>query len=423
MQNFHDFYSKKTKFNQKLDKNDIFCENLASCAKFSCFLYMIERKRFLQQISDAFKIHPIVALLGPRQCGKTTLARAYMKLFPDFPSRNYFDCENNIQLMRLENPLLALGDLTDLIIIDEIQLMPDLFKTLRVLVDRENNQQRYLILGSASRDLIKQSSETLAGRIQYIELTPLSLSDHIDINQYWLRGGFPNAYLAESIDASFMWRKAYIKTYLERDIPNLGFNIPANTLQRFWMMLAHYHGSIFNASEIGQALGIASTTARRYLEILTGTFMMRELQPWLENIKKRRVKSPKIYFRDSGIYHTLVNVFDENSLATFPKLGISWEGMALEEIIRCHSSSTDAFYFWGIHNQSEIDLLIFDKGKRLGFEFKYSDKPKVTRSMQNAIELLNLDMLTVISPGDHDFPLTEKINAVGLTCYINTFFQ
>ena len=380
---------------------------------------MIDRIDFLQQIEQAFSVHPIVAILGPRQCGKTTLARAYMKSLPDFPSRNYFDLEDNVHVSRLENPQLALSDLTGVVIIDEVQLIPDLFKTLRVLVDKDQCQQRYLILGSASRELIRQSSETLAGRIEYLELTPLSLRDHnIDFRSYWLRGGFPKAYLAPSTEASYRWRKAYIKTYLEQDIPSLGFSVPSNTLQRFWMMLAHYHGSLLNASALGQALGIASTTVRRYLDILTGTFMIRELPPWLENIKKRQVKTGKIYFRDTGLYHNLVNVVDEDALAVFPKLGMSWEGLALEEIIRLHSSRTDAFYFWAVHNQAELDLLVFEQGKRIGFEFKYTEKPSITKSMQLAIEYLKLDVLYVISPGDHNFPLSDKIYAISLGNYI-----
>ena len=380
---------------------------------------MINRIDFLQQIQQAFSVHPIVAILGPHQCGKTTLARAYMKSLPDFPSRNYFDLEDNVHLSRLENPQLALGDLTGVVIIDEVQLIPDLFKTLRVLVDKEQCQQRYLILGSASRELIRQSSETLAGRIEYLELTPLSLRDHnINFQSYWLRGGFPKSYLAPSTEASYRWRKAYIKTYLEQDIPSLGFSVPPITLQRFWMMLAHYHGSLLNASALGQALGIASTTVRRYLDILTGTFMIRELPPWLENIKKRQVKTGKIYFRDTGLYHNLVNVVDEDTLAVFPKLGMSWEGLALEEIIRLHSSRTDAFYFWAVHNQAELDLLVFEQGKRIGFEFKYTEKPSITKSMQLAIEYLKLDVLYVISPGDHDFPLSDTIRAISLGNYI-----
>lgn len=384
---------------------------------------MIARSDFLQQIDQAFEMHPIVAILGPRQCGKTTLARTYMRSLPDFPSRNYFDLEDNLHLSRLANPQLALSDLTGVVIIDEVQLIPDLFKTLRVLVDRDNAGQRYLILGSASRELIRQSSETLAGRIDYLELTPLSLRDQdMDFQSYWLRGGFPKAYLAPSTEASYRWRRTYIKTYLEQDIPSLGFSVPPVTLQRFWMMLAHYHGSIFNASALGQALGIASTTVRRYLDILTGTFMIRELPPWLENIKKRQVKTGKIYFRDTGLYHNLVNVVDENALAVFPKLGMSWEGLALEEIIRLHSSRTDAFYFWAVHNQAELDLLVFEQGKRIGFEFKYTEKPVITKSMQLAMMHLQLDVLYIISPGDHDFALSETIRAVSLANYINTAF-
>jgi len=377
----------------------------------------IERSHYIEKIDFLFKVNPVVAILGPRQCGKTTLARLYAGSHPE-QTIHWLDLENPDDLARLASPILALQELEGLIVIDEIQKRPDLFPTLRVLIDNHKNKQRYLILGSASRDLIQQSSETLAGRISYMELNPFSYPEVDDLSRLWIRGGFPDSYLADSNDISWEWRKSYISTFLERDIPNLGINVPPQTLRRFWMMLAHYHGNIFNASEIGQSLGVAHTTARHYLDILTGTFMIRELPPWLENIDKRQIKSPKIYFRDSGIYHCLLNIMDKDALYTNPKLGASWEGFAIEEVIRYHNGETGEMYFWGVHNQCELDLFIIKNGKRLGFEFKYTDRPVATKSMNLAIEILRLDSLIVIYPGNNDFPLAGNIRVMGLKNYL-----
>jgi len=379
----------------------------------------MERVNYLNEIKKAFTVHPVVALLGPRQCGKSTLARQYAKQF-NLPQVNYFDLENPIDVARLEaSPILTLTELTGLIIIDEIQLSPDIFKSLRVVVDKDRKQRQFLILGSASQALIHQSSETLAGRIQMVELTPFDFQETHDLKRLWVRGGFPESYLADAENHSETWRKSYIRTYLERDIPNLGINIAARTLRRFWMMLTHYHGNIFNASELGKSIGVSNTSCRRYLELLAGTFMVRELQPWYENINKRQVKSPKVYFRDSGLYHALLDIPDYSALQRHPKLGASWEGMALEEVIRFHKASQEECYFWGVHSQVELDLLIIKAGRRLGFEFKFSDQPKLSRSMNQAMEILQLDSLTIISPGSHDFPLAEKIRAVGLMAYVS----
>ena len=379
---------------------------------------MEKRERFLQDIHQAFEVHPVIALLGPRQCGKTTLARLYQERFGHEMSFSYFDLENPRDLAKLSSPMLNLEESLGCIVIDEIQRREELFSILRVLVDQKK-QRRFLILGSASRDLIKQSSETLAGRIRYIELTPFSYSEVDHADRLWLRGGFPRSYLAKNEVQSVEWRSAYISTFLERDIPNLGIQIPPSMLRRFWMMLAHYHGQISNRSELGASLGISHTTIHRYLDILTGTFMMRQLQPWFENIEKRQVKSPKIYFRDSGIFHSLLGVLDWKSLHNHPKLGSSWEGFALEEVIRFHEATPDEAYFWAIHNQAELDLLILKNGKRLGFEFKYADAPQITKSMQQAFDLLKLDSLTVIFPGKERFFLAKKIEAVGFQLYFN----
>lgn len=384
-------------------------------------MQLIDRKECSSQLEFLFKVNPIVAILGPRQCGKTTLARLYTEtLLNENKSILFLDLENPNDLARLENPLLTLEETYDLIVIDEIQRQPELFPSLRVLVDQRRGKQQYLILGSASRDLIRQSSETLAGRISYMELTPFSYPEVEDITTLWLRGGFPNSYLAKNNEFSWEWRKAYISTFLERDIPNLGITVPAHTLRRFWMMIAHYHGNVFNASEIGKSLGVAHTTARHYLDILTGTFMLRELSPWFENINKRQVKAPKIYFRDSGIYHSLLAIPDKPALINNPKLGASWEGFALESIIRHHKAVSGEVYFWGIHNQAELDLLIIKDGKRYGFEFKYTDAPKLTTSMTLAIELLHLNSLTVIYPGNKNYKLAASIEICGLKDYLSS---
>ena len=351
------------------------------------------------------------AVLGTRQVGKTTLARQYAEQHTQEPV-HFFDLENPFDRARLDQPFTALSQLEGLVVIDEIQLVPDLFPILRVLVDERPRQ--FLILGSASRDLIHQSSETLAGRIGYLELTPFGVEEVSDVRTLWRRGGFPRSFLASSEDESQIWRQAYITTFLERDIPNLGFQIPAVQMTRFWMMLSHLHGQIFNASEIGRSLGISDHTIRKYLDILVGTFMMRSLQPWFENIGKRQVKSPKIYFRDSGVLHTLLGLKTQEDIERHPKLGASWEGFALEEVIRIHRARSEECYFWGTHAGAELDLMILKNGKRLGFEFKYTDSPKLTPSMKIALEGLELDHLMVIYPGEKFYDLNPQVSVVGL---------
>lgn len=369
------------------------------------------RQKFLSLVEQHFQIHKVCALLGPRQCGKTTFSQQFASL-KKIPQINIFDLENPLDLARLREPMLALSDLQGFIIIDEIQYKPNLFSILRVLADRENI--KFLVLGSASKDLIKQSSETLAGRIGYIEMTPFEISEILNTNQLWLRGGFPLSYLAKSDELSFLWRQNYIKTFLERDIPNLGFSIPVMQLRKFWIMICHYHGGIFNASELGKSLGISYHTAKNYLDILEGTFMIRVLQPWYENLKKRQVKTPKIYFRDSGIYHTLLGLNNSEAIIYSPKIGASWEGFALEQIIRYYNAETEECYFWSSHNMAEIDLLIFKDGKRIGFEFKYTDTPKITPSIKISLEDLKLDQIKIIFPGNINFKLSEKVEAIGL---------
>ena len=312
---------------------------------------------------------------------------------------------------------MALESLIGLIVIDEIQKRPDLFPLLRVLIDKHRSTQQYLILGSASRDLIQQSSETLAGRISYLELTPFNLSEVHDINTLWIRGGFPLSYLAVSDEISFSWRKDYIQTFLERDIPNLGINIPPKQLHRFWSMLAHYHGQLFNASELGRSISLSDKTMRHYLDILCGTFMIRELQPWFANLKKRQVKSSKIYFRDSGIFHALTGITNHSALLRYPGIGASWEGFALEEVIRHHSARAEECYFWRTYTGDKLDLCIEQNGHLSGFEFKFSSAPKLTSSMIVALEALELDKITVIYPGEKQFYLHEKVEVIGLGHY------
>ena len=374
---------------------------------------MISRINWEKRVIEAFAQHPVVAILGPRQCGKTTLAR---EIFSNSSSSarletNYFDLEDPVHINRLQNPKLALESLQGLIVIDEIQLVPELFPVLRVLVDRPSNQGRFLILGSASRDLIRQSSETLAGRIQYLELTPFSLQE-ISINKQqllFIRLCFPKSFLASDDQLSSKWREEFIRTYLERDLPQLGITIPSQTLRRFWITLAHYHGKIFNASELGRSFGVSDTTVKRYLDILSGTFMVRQLSPWIENIKKRQIKSPKIYFRDSGIFHQLLGISKYEQLLVHPQLGSSWEGFAMEEVLRAHYIREEDAYFWGIHEQCELDLLLLKEGKRVGFEFKYQDAPKFTLPLRKTFEYLKLDRLIVIYPGKTSYPMEDNI--------------
>ncbi len=376
----------------------------------------MERPALLEEIRAQMRVSKVVALLGPRQAGKTTLARRFCEVSdPPFdPGLNYFDLEDPAHLERLRHPKLALEPLRGLVVIDEIQLRPELFGVLRLLSDRPSPDARFLILGSASRDLIRQGAETLAGRIGFVEIAPFGLAEATDASRLWVRGGFPLSYLAESDADSWLWRTNYVRTFLERDIPTLGIQIPPASLRRFWMMLAHYHGQNFNASEIGRSLGAADTTVKRYLDILAGTFMVRRLQPWFENLSKRQLKTPKIYFRDSGVLHHHLGIQDMAALVVHPKLGASWEGFALEQVIRLSRATEEEVFFWGIHSQGEIDLLLLRNGKRHGFEVKYTDAPSVTASQRLALECLKLDRIDIVCPGGASYPLDDKIHVTGL---------
>ncbi|MBW2072882.1 MAG: ATP-binding protein [Deltaproteobacteria bacterium] len=367
---------------------------------------MINRPFYLKQLSTSVQRSPVTALLGPRQVGKTTLAHMFGRNQMAF----YFDLESQPDIQRLQNPELVLGSLQGIVVLDEIQRMPELFNVLRVLVDRQHNQARFLILGSASPDIVKNVSETLAGRVEFIELSGFDLQEtHADsVYKLWLRGGFPRSFLAESDEDSMAWREGFIRTFLERDIPQLGITIASVAMRRFWTMLAHYHGQTWNASELARSMGLTDKTVRSYLDVLTGTFMVRQLQPWYENIGKRQVKAPKIYLRDSGILHGLLNLPDLYSLLGHPRVGASWEGFALEQIVQI--VRPPQAFFWATHTGAELDLFFLYKGRRYGAEFKFSEAPKITKSMRIALEDLKLDHLWIIYPGQDSYPVDDKIS-------------
>jgi uncharacterized protein len=371
---------------------------------------MIERKALLGSIRSAVRHNPAVALLGPRQSGKTTLAR--MLLLPD--SSNYFDLEAPASLRQLDNPETALAGLRGLVVIDEVQRRPELFPLLRVLIDRPRSRCRFLLLGSASPALLRQSSESLAGRVEIIEIGGFTGTDvnAAQVDRLWIRGGFPRSFLATSEARSFAWRTQFTKTFLEQDIPQLGIRIPAPQLARFWTMLAHYHGQIWNAAELAGSMGLSEPTIRSYLDLMTSAYMIRQLQPWHENLAKRQVKSPKIYFRDSGLLHALLGARSHTELLSHPKLGASWEGFVIEQLLQKHSP--DAAYFWATHQGAELDLLLFRGQRRIGVEIKRSDAPAMTRSMHVALGDLKLDKLWIVYPGTRRYMLHDKVEAVPL---------
>ena len=371
---------------------------------------MIDRPADRHAIRAALKRSRVVALLGPRQCGKTTLAREFVAA----DSLNYFDLEDPVSLARLSQPDLALRPLRGLVVIDEVQRHPELFPLLRVLADRRPLPARFLILGSASPELLRQSSETLAGRIETVLLEGLRLQDLGSSAQprHWLRGGFPPAFTARSEVDSVAWRRQFLRTFLERDLPQLGVQIPAAALNRFWHMVAHYHGQIWNAAELARALVVNESTVRRYLDLLTGVFMVRQLPPWFENLGKRQVKAPKVYIRDSGLLHTLLDVGTARELALHPKVGASWEGYAIEEVIK--ALRPEASYYWATHGGAEIDLLLFQGGRRIGIECKRSDAPTLTPSMRIALEDLKLSELKVVYPGERSYRLASKVEVIPL---------
>ena len=368
---------------------------------------LIDRPTPCARIEDSFAVHPIVTLAGPRQCGKTTLARSIAE---STPGSTYFDLEAAVDGRRLETPELTLGQLEGLIVIDEVQRSPRLFESLRVLVDRADNAAQFLLLVSASPALVRGASESLAGRTGLVDLTGFDVEE-VGANAWrslWLRGGFPRSYLAPNLNQSRLWRSNFARTFLERDIPQLGIRIPAETLRRFWTMIAHFHGQVWNAAEFARALGSSQAVARNTLDILAGSFMVRLLPPWFENLKKRQVRAPKVYVRDAGLLHTLLDVGTEQQLAGHPKVGASFEGFAIEQLLTL-TGVRDA-YFWATHGGAELDLLLVRSGKRYGFECKLADAPSTTRSMRVALNDLGLEHLWILYPGDEAYALDERIS-------------
>lgn len=377
---------------------------------------MIDRKTDVGLVRTALKRSRVVALLGPRQCGKTTLARQFVPADSD----NYFDLEDPQSLARLVEAETALRPLKGLVVIDEVQRRPDLFPLLRVLVDRKPLPARFLVLGSAAPDFLRQSSETLAGRVETVTLEGFRLAD-LGANaqqRHWLRGGFPLAYTARTERSSVIWRRQFIQTFLERDIPQLGIQIPSVALQRFWNMIAHYHAQIWNGAELARAFAAGEHTVRRYLDLLTGVFMLRQLPPWFENLGKRQVKAPKIYVRDSGLLHTLLGIENRRDLEHHPKVGASWEGYAVEEVLK--AVAPDQAYYWATHQGAEIDLILFKRGRRIGVECKRMDAPVLTPSMRIALKDLKLDRLMVAYPGDRQYTLADNVEVVPLTKLIGS---
>lgn len=372
---------------------------------------MIARASHLAALRRLLARSPVVALLGARQVGKTTLAR---QLAGAARRSEFFDLERAADVARLSDPELALGPLGGVVVLDEIQRRPDLFPALRVLADRPRAPARFLVLGSAAPELLRQSAESLAGRIAFHDLPGLTIEEvgASALDRLWLRGGFPRAFTARSNSESANWRRAFVRTFLERDVPQLGISIPSVTLERFWSMLAHYHGQIWNASEFGRSFGVSHHAVRRYLEALEATFMLRVLRPWAENLAKRQVKSPKVYVRDSGLLHTLLDIDNRGQLERHPKVGASWEGFIIEALIQRLGARSDQCYFWATHTGAELDLLVADGTRRLGFEVKRTTAPGLTPSMRHALADLGLTRLDVLHAGAATFPLAPSVRAV-----------
>lgn len=373
---------------------------------------MLSRKSWLEKIRDALTRSPVVGLVGPRQVGKTTLARQLLK---EFEEAHYFDLEDPDDLLRMEHPKLLLSPLRGLVVIDEVQRAPDLFTILRVLADREGQAARFLVLGSASPELLRQSLETLAGRIEYLELTGFQIGEvgEGDLERLWERGGYPRSFLARDGADSLTWRREFIRTFLERDLGQLGFGFSAPVMQRFWKMLAHYHGQVLNTSELGRNLGYSHNTIRGYVSALEGAFMVRLLQPWFENMGKRQVKSPKVYIRDTGLLHALFGLQDLEGLRAHPRLGASWEGFVIEQILSILPKSADAA-FWSSYSGAEIDLLLMRGNERIGIEIKYGDAPRPTRSVTIARQDLHLDRTFIVHPGTAEIEFPANVRVLSL---------
>ncbi len=376
---------------------------------------MVSRDDHAAAVRALLDRFPVVGLVGARQVGKTTLARSVVAATAQ-PVTS-FDLEDPTDEARLSDPKLALEPLRGLVVIDEVQRQPGLFELLRVLVDRPGNAARFLVLGSAGPDLLRQSSETLAGRIAYHELPPFRINETgtDSIDRLWVRGGFPRSFLAPGEAASVRWRREFIRTFLERGLPQLGVSVAATTMRRFWTMVAHYHGNRWNNSEIGRALGLSGPTINTYLDHLVDALVVRRIPPWYENLKKRQVKAPKVYVADSGLLHTLLALDAEPALLGNPKAGASWEGFAMQEIVRILGVAWDECHYWATQQGAELDLLAFREGRRIGFEFKRTSAPRLTRSMRSALDDLRLDRLYVVFPGGSRFALEKRVEAVGLT--------
>jgi len=369
---------------------------------------MIPRSAILTDIKAALERSPVVVLSGPRQCGKTTLARELLSA----DSVNYFDLEDPASLARLDEPMTALCPLEGLVVIDEVQRRPDLFPMLRVLADRSASSARFLILGSASGDLLRQTSESLAGRAERITIGGFSLNEvgADGLQDLWRRGGFPLSYLAATETDSASWRSQFIQALLERDLPQWGVRVPAAALRRFWTILAHYHGQTWNGADAARTLGVSEATARRYLDLLTDAFMVRQLQPWRANLRKRQVKSPKVYVRDSGLLHQLLGIDTAKALVSHPKIGASWEGFVIEQVLVAEPH--DEAFFWATHQGAEIDLVLSRGGRLLGVECKRTDAPRLTPSIKIALADLDLDRVAVVYPGERRYPLADRVEAV-----------
>ena len=372
----------------------------------------VVRKGALQRLRLLLREFPVVALLGARQVGKTTLAR---QLAATRTLTTWFDLESPADLARLDDPGLELRPLRGLVVLDEIHRLPEIFPLLRVLADRPRTPARFLVLGSASPQLLRQTSETLAGRVAFHQLDGFTTTEVDDIDRLWLRGGFPRSYLARSEAASVRWRGSFVDTFLSRDVADLGGSVPPATLRRFWTMLAHWHGQTWNGAEFGRAFGVAHTTVRRYLDLLTSLFVVRQLAPWFENIGKRQVRSPKVYVADSGILHSLLGLPSRDALVSHPKVGASWEGFVVSQVITRLAARPEQCFHWATHSGAELDLLVAAGERRYGFEVKRAEAPRLTPSMRSAFQTLRLDRLDVFHAGTQSYGLAEGIRAMPAT--------